>query len=67
MMRYLIITDKPAFSNWLLQPDWSQIRIIIDLATGKYVTKEFDRNGQYISPQWFEHNLDWQEIEEDSL
>lgn len=67
-MRYMIITnDYPFYSQWLMEPDWDEVVMIIDILKDVYVKKEHDRNDQYIKKQWLENNLSWQEINFDHL
>lgn len=64
-MRYLIIcNDRPFYSEWILQPDWSQVVMIIDIVKDVYVRELDDRN---INDYWTPENLNWQEINFDHL
>lgn len=64
-MRYMIICkDSPFYSEWLLQPDWEEMIMIIDIVKDVFITKENDRNNP---DNWTPDNLIWQEINFDHL
>lgn len=65
VMRYMIITnDYPFYSQWLLEPDWNNVVMIIDILNDVYVRWENDNNKGGF---WDENLLVWQEINFDHL
>lgn len=67
-MRYLIICkDSPFYSEWLMQPDWEQVVMIVDIVKDVFIKKENDRNTSLIEEFWTPDNLNWQEINFDHL
>lgn len=64
-MRYTIICkDSPFYSEWLMEPNWDIVVMMIDNVKNVFVTKEHDRNS---SDYWTPENLIWQEINFDHL
>lgn len=64
-MRYMIICkDSPFYSEWLMEPNWEEVVMIIDIVKDVFITKENDRNG---IDYWTPENLIWQEINFDHL
>jgi hypothetical protein len=69
-MRYLIICkDSPFYSEWLMQPDWDEVVMIVDIVKDVFIKKENDRNilTEEQPYNWTPENLIWQEINFDHL
>lgn len=58
-MRYIIIANsEPFYSDFLLEPDWTQVSMIIDKFRDKYIRQQHAEN-------W--GKLNWQDIPFDHL
>lgn len=59
-MKYLVITIEGAFfTEFFMEPDWSQVHAIIDMRSDRYIQERHFKDDEYSS--------DWQEISEDHL